>query len=109
MLSKHLREIEKSASNILGGNWRFFYNFNNKKYPLSKEKVIGELLVYLIISNNQNLYKRIFSEGYNIKKCFQRLHKMEKASPNIPQINLISGNNFICHSSGKKVHEKYYK
>ena len=45
MLSKHLREIEKSASNILGGNWRFFYNFNNKKYPLSKEKVIGELLV----------------------------------------------------------------
>ena len=49
MLSKHLREIEKSASNILSENWRFFYNFNNKKYPLSKEKVIGELLVYLII------------------------------------------------------------
>ena len=82
MLSKHLREIEKSASNILGGNWRFFYNFNNKKYSLSKEKVIGELLVYLIISNNQNLYKRIFPEGYNLKRCFQRLQKMEKASPN---------------------------
>ncbi len=77
-----MREIEKSASNILSENWRFFYNFNNKKCPLSKEKVIGELLVYLIISNNQNLYKRIFSEGYNLKRCFQRLQKMEKASPN---------------------------
>lgn len=82
MLSNYLREIEKSASNILDKNWRFFYNFNSEKYALSREKVIGELLVYLIISSNRKLYKRIFSEDYNLKRCFQRLQKMEKVSPN---------------------------
>lgn len=77
-ISKKLNKLSKRISYLLTNNWFFFSNFDSKKYNLSYEKVIGEFLVYSLITKNQEVYSRVLNTDFNEEDCRNRLIELSR-------------------------------